>query len=52
MNVEGMEMSLVETVSDLVDSSLDARPATKGTPIFTDNFDSLCGEQFYATAFC
>ena len=43
----GSDLVLVETVSSLL-----AVPAgTKGTPVYTENFDARFGEQFYAVAF-
>ena len=44
------ELVMVETVSD-VDNASHSEPATKGTPIYTENFDTIYGKDFYGTAF-
>lgn len=46
----GDDIVLVETVSDMMDYPIDPS-LTKGTPIYTENFDDKYGEDFYATAF-
>lgn len=44
-DLESDGLSIVETVSGM-DS-----PGTKGTPVYTENFDSLYGSSLYATAY-
>ena len=50
-DVYGNELLLVETVSSADNLYSTDSAETKGTPVYTENFDSLYGEQVYATAF-
>lgn len=50
-DVNGNELILVETVSNADNLYSTNSAETKGTPVYTENFDSLYGEQVYATAF-
>ncbi len=49
--VEDNDLVLVETVSNADNLYYTDVVETKGTPVYTENFDALYGEQVYATAF-
>lgn len=51
IDLEDSDISIVETVTSMDAQYSEAEPETKGTPIYTENFDALYGEQFYATAY-
>ena len=44
-------LCLVETVSDLDEVTYDAVGATRGTPVYTENFADLFGNELYGTAY-
>ncbi len=49
--VEDNDLALVETVSSADNLYSTYAPETKGTPVYTENFDALYGTQVYATAY-
>lgn len=49
--IENNDLALVETVSSAGNLYSTDVVETKGTPVYTENFDALYGEQVYATAF-
>lgn len=44
-------LCLVETVTDMDENYADAVLGTRGTPVFTENFDQLYGNDLYVTAY-
>lgn len=44
-------LCLVETVTDMDENYADAVLGTRGTPVFTENFDQLYGDNLYVTAY-
>lgn len=49
--VEDNDLVLIETVTSADNLYSTDLVETKGTPVYTENFDALYGEQVYATAF-
>lgn len=45
------QLCLIETVTDMDEEFYDAIGATRGTPIYTENFDQVYDDQLYVTAF-